>query len=163
MPGLAKECVLSLDSRVTVAVINGPNLNLLEKRETGVYGDQSLAAIERNLTAQATAFNIRLWAFQSNHEGHLIDHIQSLPQKNVSAMIINPGGLTHTSVCLRDALLGVSLPFVEVHISNVFQREVFRQRSYISDIAMGVVCGFGGLGYELALLAIVKYLGIFSA
>ncbi len=132
-------------------LLNGPNLNLLGTREPAVYGATSLADIESAATAQADAAGGTLSCFQSNHEGALIDRIHAAQAENVDFIVINPGGLTHTSVALRDALAGVAIPFVEVHISNVHQRESFRHHSYLSGIAQGVICGLGVDGYRFAI------------
>jgi 3-dehydroquinate dehydratase-2 len=132
-------------------LLNGPNLNLLGTREPAVYGATSLADIESAATAQAGAAGGTLSCFQSNHEGALIDRIHAARAEGVDYIVINPGGLTHTSVALRDALAGVAIPFVEVHISNVHQRESFRHHSYLSGVAEGVICGLGADGYRLAI------------
>jgi 3-dehydroquinate dehydratase-2 len=132
-------------------LLNGPNLNLLGTREPEVYGRTTLSDIEQELQALATAAGARLSCFQSNHEGALIDRIHAARTEGVEAIVINPGGLTHTSVALRDALAGVALPFIEVHISNVHRREPFRHHSYLSDIALGTIVGLGVAGYRLAL------------
>ncbi|WP_334188028.1 type II 3-dehydroquinate dehydratase [Noviherbaspirillum sp.] len=134
-----------------ILLINGPNLNLLGTREPEVYGSATLADIEQAASIQAKAGGAAFIAFQSNHEGALIDRIHSARQENVDAIVINPGGLTHTSVALRDALAGVAIPFIEVHISNVHQREAFRHHSYLSAIASGVICGLGVEGYRFAI------------
>ena len=141
-----------------ILLLNGPNLNLLGTREPEVYGRTSLADIEGAALAQAKAAGITLAAFQSNHEGALIDRIHAAREQGVEAIVINPGGLTHTSVALRDALAGVAIPFVEVHISNIHRREAFRHRSYLSDIAAGVICGLGTDGYRLAIDHAIKNL-----
>jgi 3-dehydroquinate dehydratase-2 len=132
-------------------LINGPNLNLLGTREPEVYGSTTLTDVEQAATAQAAAAGALLASFQSNHEGALIDRIHQARNEGVDAIIINPGGLTHTSVSLRDALAGVAIPFVEVHISNVHRREAFRHHSYLSGIAVGVICGLGVEGYRAAI------------
>ena len=132
-------------------LINGPNLNLLGSREPEVYGSATLTDIEQAAVAQAKAMGATLAHFQSNHEGELIDRIHAARGEGISAIVINPGGFTHTSVALRDALAGVAIPFVEVHISNIHKRESFRHHSYLSDIAAGVVCGFGVDGYRYAI------------
>ena len=137
-----------------ILVIQGPNLNLLGKREPGVYGTQTLADVEEGLQRLADGLGVELAFFQSNHEGALIDTVQAAPGE-MDGILINPGGLTHTSVALRDALVGVGLPFVEVHISNVHARESFRHHSYLSDVASGTVSGFGLVGYELGLRGLV--------
>ncbi|PXX44169.1 type II 3-dehydroquinate dehydratase [Undibacterium pigrum] len=132
-------------------LLNGPNLNLLGTREPATYGATTLAEIESAAQEQAKAAGAELSFFQSNHEGALIDRIHAARNEQVDAIIINPGGLTHTSVALRDALAGVAIPFIEVHISNVHQREAFRHHSYLSAIAKGVICGLGTEGYRLAI------------
>ena len=132
-------------------LLNGPNLNLLGTREPAVYGASTLADIEQAAVAQATAAGASLACFQSNHEGALIDRIHAAKAEGIEAIVINPGGLTHTSVALRDALAGVAIPFVEVHISNIYQREEFRHHSYLSAIAIGTICGLGTEGYRFAI------------
>jgi 3-dehydroquinate dehydratase-2 len=132
-------------------LLNGPNLNLLGIREPEVYGSTTLADIEAAAKAQAASAQAVLTSFQSNHEGALIDRIQAARVEKVDAIIINPGGLTHTSVALRDALAGVAIPFIEVHISNIHKREPFRHKSFLSDIAVGVICGLGTEGYGAAI------------
>ncbi|QYF91608.1 type II 3-dehydroquinate dehydratase [Massilia sp. PAMC28688] len=132
-------------------LLNGPNLNLLGTREPEIYGKETLADIEQAAVAQASAAGATLMCFQSNHEGFLIDRIHAARREGVDAIIINPGGLTHTSVALRDALAAVAIPFIEVHISNVHQRESFRHHSYLSSIALGVICGLGTEGYRFAI------------
>lgn len=137
-------------------VVNGVNLNLLGKREPEIYGHTTLADIESRLQLQAAKHQIELICIQSNHEGKLVDEIQHYgllaeKQAQVDAIIINPGAFTHTSVALRDALLATQKSFIEVHLSNVHSREPFRQHSYLSDIATGVICGLGHLGYQMAL------------
>ncbi|MEY4112000.1 MAG: type II 3-dehydroquinate dehydratase [Polynucleobacter sp.] len=135
----------------SVLVIQGPNLNLLGMREPEVYGTITLEDIHKKLADLAKQVDISLETYQSNHEGELIDRVQKAKKDGVSFIIINPGGFTHTSVALRDALAGVAIPFIEVHLSNIHQREEFRKHSYFSDLAMGVICGLGAHGYELAL------------
>lgn len=132
-------------------LLNGPNLNLLGTREPEVYGAATLADIESAATAQAGAAGATLVCYQSNHEGALIDRIHAAKTEGVDMIVINPGGLTHTSVALRDALAGVAIPFVEVHISNIYQREEFRHHSYLSALAVGTICGLGIDGYRLAI------------
>ena len=132
-------------------LLNGPNLNLLGTREPAVYGSATLADIERAATAQAAAAGATLSCFQSNHEGALIDRIHAAKAEAVEAIVINPGALTHTSIALRDALAGVAIPFVEVHISNIYQREAFRHHSFLSAIALGTICGLGTDGYRFAI------------
>jgi 3-dehydroquinate dehydratase-2 len=135
----------------SVLVIQGPNLNLLGMREPEVYGTITLENIHKKLADLAKQVDISLETYQSNHEGELIDRVQKAKKDGVSFIIINPGGFTHTSVALRDALAGVAIPFIEVHLSNIHQCEEFRKHSYFSDLAMGVICGLGAHGYELAL------------
>ncbi|WP_313705065.1 type II 3-dehydroquinate dehydratase [Massilia sp.] len=132
-------------------LLNGPNLNLLGTREPAVYGAATLADIESAATAQAAAAGGSLSCFQSNHEGALIDRIHAARDEGVDAIVINPGGLTHTSVALRDALAAVAIPFIEVHISNIYQREAFRHHSYLAAIARGTICGLGVDGYRFAI------------
>ncbi len=134
-------------------LINGVNLNLLGRREPALYGATSLPEIEQKLVAQAQAMGHRLSCFQSNHEGAIVDRIHQAYAEHCVGLIINPGAYTHTSIALRDALLGTALPFFEVHLSNIHARETFRHHSYLSDIARGVIVGLGPLGYELALQA----------
>jgi 3-dehydroquinate dehydratase-2 len=146
-----------MSSKFTVLVLNGPNLNMLGKREPTIYGNQALDAIMNELASRAKSDNIALKHFQSNAEHELIDAIhQSF--ENTDFIIINPGAFTHTSVAIRDAMLAVAIPFVEVHLSNVHAREAFRKHSYLSDIATGVICGFGPQGYHFALNAAVMHL-----
>lgn len=133
-----------------ILLINGPNLNLLGTREPGVYGSMTLDQIEQDLAAQAKTLGHQCSAFQSNSEAELVDRVQQAAGTH-EFIIINPGAFTHTSVALRDALLAVAIPFIEVHISNVHAREEFRQHSYFSDIAVGTIIGLGTKGYELAL------------
>jgi 3-dehydroquinate dehydratase-2 len=135
----------------TLLLLNGPNLNLLGTRQPEVYGMTTLADIERRAVRQAGDAGATLVAFQSNHEGALIDRIHQARTEGVDAIVINAGGLTHTSVSLRDALSGVAIPFIEVHISNIHQRETFRHNSYLSGIAIGVIAGLGVEGYRLAI------------
>lgn len=132
-------------------LVNGPNLNLLGTREPEVYGSTTLSDVERAAEAQAAAAGAALASFQSNHEGALIDRIHAARAEGIDAIIINPGGLTHTSVALRDALAGVAIPFVEIHISNIHKREAFRHHSFLSGIAVGVICGLGVDGYGAAI------------
>ena len=141
-----------------VLILNGPNLNLLGTREPHIYGAETLADVEQQLAAQANALGVGVDFLQSNSEGVLIDKIHAAKDNGVDFVIINPGGLTHTSVALRDAFLGVGLPFVEVHISNVHKREPFRRHSYLSDIAQGVIAGLGTAGYGYALQFAAKFL-----
>lgn len=136
-----------------ILVLHGPNLNLLGMREPAIYGHTTLADIHAAMEARARANSIRLESFQSNHEGELIDRVQSAREQNVAFIIINPAGYTHTSVALRDALAAVAIPFIEVHLSNIHSREPFRRHSYFSDMATGVIAGLGAQGYTLALEA----------
>jgi 3-dehydroquinate dehydratase-2 len=137
--------------RRKVLVLHGPNLNLLGTREPGIYGRETLAEINRRLIAKGRAAQASVRCFQSNHEGELVDEIQRAGRAGVGFIVVNPAGFTHTSVALRDALLAVAIPFVEVHLSNIHAREAWRRRSYFSDIAAGVVVGLGSAGYDLAL------------
>lgn len=139
-----------------ILLLNGPNLNLLGTREPQVYGTATLADLEQAARAQAHAAGAALDCFQSNHEGALIDRIHTARTESVDAIVINPGGLTHTSVALRDALSAVAIPFIEVHISNIHQREPFRHHSYLSSIARGVVCGLGIGGYHAAIAHVLS-------
>jgi 3-dehydroquinate dehydratase-2 len=132
-------------------LLNGPNLNLLGTREPEIYGSATLADIEQAAKAQASAAGARLACLQSNHEGVLIDRIHAAREEGIDAIIINPGGLTHTSVALRDALAGVAIAFIEVHMSNIYAREAFRHHSFLSAIAQGTICGLGVAGYRLAI------------
>ena len=144
--------------RSTVLVIHGPNLNLLGKREPEVYGHLTLADINQDLLAKAQAQQIYLEHFQSNWEGAVVDRIHQAQLDGVQFIIINPAALTHTSVAIRDALLGVAIPFIEVHLSNVHSREAFRHHSYLSDKAVGVICGLGAKGYTYALSYAIEHL-----
>jgi len=139
-------------------VLNGPNLNLLGVREPGHYGSDTLEAINQRLTEQAAASGHRLECFQSNAEHELIERIHRARNEEIAWIIINPAAFTHTSVAVRDALAGVAIPFIEVHLSNVHAREQFRRHSYFSDIASGVISGLGAQGYELALAAVIRRL-----
>lgn len=141
-----------------ILVLNGPNLNLLGLREPGIYGVVTLQQIELDLRQLAQLNNAELEFVQSNHEGVLLERIHDCFNDPVDFIIINPAAFTHTSVALRDALLAVKIPFVEVHLSNVHAREAFRHHSYFSDIAVGVICGLGAEGYSFALSFAFKYL-----
>ncbi len=141
-----------------ILVIHGPNLNLLGSREPEVYGRDTLLDIDNRLTKQAEAGGVTLHTYQSNAEGALIDRIHAAKTDGVRFIVINPGAFTHTSIALRDALLAVDIPFIEVHLSNVHAREPFRKHSYLSDKAVGVVCGLGAKGYEFAVEAAISRL-----
>lgn len=134
-----------------ILVLNGPNLNLLGLREPSVYGHTTLAQIDARLQVLATELGVSLSTFQSNHEGALVDRIQAARAEGTDFIVINAGAYTHTSVAIRDALAGVKISFVEVHLSNVYKREEFRHHSYLSDLAVGVIAGLGPAGYEAAL------------
>lgn len=136
---------------MSVLVINGPNLNLLGVREPGIYGATTLADIEAAAVAQGEAAGVEVVCFQSNHEGAIVDRIHAARTDGTEYVIINAGAYTHTSVAIRDAFGAAELPFCEVHISNVYKREAFRHHSYLSDVAVAVMAGFGALGYTLAL------------
>jgi len=139
-----------------ILVLHGPNLNLLGSREPQIYGRETLAEINRRLIARGKAAGASVVCFQSNHEGALIDRVQLSKKQHFSAIVINPAGFTHTSIALRDALVGVAIPFIEVHLSNIHAREPFRRHSYFSDQAAGTICGLGSCGYELALQYILQ-------
>ena len=141
---------------MNILVMNGPNLNLLGTREPEVYGKETLDDIEKNLQSIAQQNNTDIGFFQSNSENDLIDELHKAKKRGVSYIIINPGAFTHTSIALRDAFLGVSIPFIEVHISNIYGREEFRKKSFLSDISNGLITGLGTKGYEFALLSIIK-------
>ena len=136
---------------MSILVLHGPNLNLLGTREPEVYGRTTLPQIDADLAQMAAHAGAALHCLQSNHEGVLIDRIHEARLDGTEFIVINPGGLTHTSVALRDALASVALPFIEVHLSNIHRREPFRHHSYLSDLAVGVICGLGADGYRLAL------------
>lgn len=143
-----------------ILVLNGPNLNLLGRREPGHYGTRTLADIVQELEQLADEFEVRLYHFQSNSEAELINRVHQAVEDEISFIIINPAAFTHTSVALRDALAGVTIPFIEVHLSNVHKREAFRHHSYFSDIAVGTIVGLGPIGYALALQAALDHLDI---
>lgn len=136
-----------------ILVLHGPNLNLLGRREPQIYGHTTLADIHTAMEARGRAAGVQIESFQSNSEGELIDRVQAAAAEGIEFIIVNPAGYTHTSVALRDAFAAVAIPFIEVHLSNIHAREAFRQHSYFSDIAVGVICGLGSHGYELALEA----------
>ena len=137
-------------------MLHGPNLNLLGTREPDIYGAETLAAIDRRLQKQGAEAGATVECFQSNHEGELIDRVQAAKKAGVAAIIVNPGGFTHTSVALRDAFAAIALPFIEVHLSNIHAREAFRRHSYFSELAAGVICGLGSRGYDLALQHLLR-------
>ena len=141
-----------------ILILNGPNLNLLGTREPEHYGAVTLDQILERLRQQVTSQDVQLADFQSNAEHELVEKVQDAPSKGIDFIIINPAAFTHTSVGLRDALQAVGVPFIEIHLSNIFAREEFRKESFFSDIAVGVISGLGPVGYELALTAAVKYL-----
>ncbi|MBT5216534.1 MAG: type II 3-dehydroquinate dehydratase [Gammaproteobacteria bacterium] len=140
-----------------ILLLNGPNLNLLGQREPEIYGHKNLNEIENDLKNIASNYDSTLEAFQSNSESDLVNNIQD-KSENTDFIIINPGGFTHTSVAIRDAILAVAIPFIEIHISNIYSREAFRKESYFSDIAVGTISGLGFKGYELAVLAAIDFL-----
>jgi 3-dehydroquinate dehydratase-2 len=140
-----------------ILVLHGPNLNLLGTREPEHYGADTLLELSQRLTSQAIVAGYQLESFQSNAEHQLIDKIHAARSDDTSFIIINPAAFTHTSIALRDALSAIEVPFIEVHLSNVHARETFRHHSYFSDIAIGVICGLGSQGYELALQAAIKH------
>jgi len=142
-----------------ILVLNGPNLNLLGIREPGHYGQDTLAHIEQRLRAQAESAAHELDFYQSNAEHELIDKIHQAGQNGTEFILINPAAFTHTSVAIRDALLGIGVPFIEIHLSNIYSREPFRHHSYLSDKAIGVISGLGAEGYELALRAAISRVG----
>jgi 3-dehydroquinate dehydratase-2 len=139
-------------------LLNGPNLNLLGSREPEIYGTDTLADIEERLRKTAGESGHELTAMQSNAEHELIERVHAAPREGIAFLIINPGAFSHTSIALRDAVLGVRLPFIEVHLSNIYARESFRRHSYFSDIAVGSIVGLGPLGYDLALRAAIRKL-----
>jgi 3-dehydroquinate dehydratase II len=141
-----------------VLLLNGPNLNLLGSREPGVYGTDTLLSIEQRLGALAREAGHELTSYQSNAEHELIERVHAASEAGMAFLIFNPGAFTHTSLALRDALLAVRLPFIEVHLSNTYARESFRSHSYFSDIAQGCIVGLGAIGYELALRAAIRKL-----
>jgi len=141
-----------------VLVLHGPNLNLLGTREPHVYGHQTLEALDTRLRLLGDELGVQVCTYQSNHEGELVARIQRARQDGTGFIVINAAAYTHTSVAIRDALSGVALPFVEVHLSNLYKREPFRQHSYLSDLAVGLVCGLGVQGYEAALRYAVAHL-----
>lgn len=143
---------------MNILVVNGPNLNLLGSRETQVYGRQTLEEVASDVDALAQQKNVSVRWVQSNHEGELIEYIHQASSTKCAGIIINPAGYGHTSVALRDALLAVSLPSVEIHLTNIAKREDFRHRTLTADVTIGQVSGFGAYGYQLALLALIQHL-----
>ncbi len=141
---------------MNILVLNGPNLNLLGSREPDVYGTETLKDIEGRLTTIAEQYDSNISFFQSNSENELINELHDAKKRDINSIIINPGAFTHTSIALRDAFLGVGIPFIEVHISNIYSREEFRKKSFLSDISQGLITGLGVSGYEFALLSIIK-------
>ena len=146
----------------SILLINGPNLNLLGTREPQIYGSDTLADVESTAKRQTDDLGITLHTFQSNHEGAIVDRVQEAHGK-CEWVIINPGGLTHTSVAVRDALLGVQMPFIEVHVSNIHAREPWRNHSYLSDKAVAVICGLGVFGYTAAIDFVAQKMGVEKA
>ena len=144
-------------SKYSILVVNGPNLNLLGTRVPQIYGYETLSDLEKHLKDVAEELDVSLECYQSNHEGDIVDKIQG-SRKNVDFILLNAGAYTHTSVAIRDALAGIDIPFYEIHISNVHKREEFRHHSYLSDVAVGVIVGFGLDGYEFALRGAVRLL-----
>lgn len=142
-----------------VLVINGPNLNTLGSREPEIYGSTTLSEIEAGLVARGAAAGLEVDCFQSNHEGEIIDRLHAARADGTRFVIINPGAFTHTSVAIRDAFAAIGVPFCEVHISNVHAREEFRRHSYLSDLAVGVLTGFGAFGYTMAMEYVTEALG----
>tara|TARA_Y100001968_G_C19040948_1_gene564456 strand:- start:93 stop:533 length:441 start_codon:yes stop_codon:yes gene_type:complete len=140
-----------------ILLINGPNLNLLGQRETAIYGSGTLDSIEKDLKERAENQNVHLECFQSNSEGEIVDCIHNSINK-IDGILINAGAYTHTSIAIRDALLSVQIPYVELHLSNTYAREEFRHQSFISDKAIGLVIGFGGMSYQLAMKGLLSYL-----
>lgn len=146
-----------------IVVLHGPNLNLLGEREPGIYGSDTLAAIDARLQHRAAQAGVALRCLQSNSEAQLIDAVHAARERGADFVIINPAAYTHTSIALRDALAATQLPFIEIHLSNVYAREAFRQRSYFSDLAVGVICGLGAQGYDFALQFALQRRGASSA
>tara|TARA_B100001057_G_scaffold42406_1_gene37937 strand:- start:32 stop:463 length:432 start_codon:yes stop_codon:yes gene_type:complete len=139
-----------------ILLINGPNLNLLGNRENSIYGNDTLEDIEKKLSGICKENGVSFNAFQSNAEHEIVEKVHKANEENVSKILMNPGAFTHTSISIRDALIGVGIPFYEIHISNIFAREEFRHKSYFSDIAEGVICGMGAKGYEFALEKVIN-------
>ena len=146
-----------MSAKFKILMLNGPNLNMLGKREPKLYGHESLDDIVEQVKEQAQQFDVALEHFQANSESELIEQVHQAFER-IDFIIINPAAFTHTSVALRDAMLSVNIPFIEIHLSNIHQREAFRHKSYFSDIAQGVICGLGSQGYQFALQAAVAQL-----
>ena len=149
----SKKAKATASNRPRILVLQGPNLNLLGSREPGIYGHATLADIHARMELRAKAAGVLLETYQSNHEGELVDRVQSARDEGINFLIINPGAYSHTSIAIPDALKAVGIPFIEVHISNIHAREAFRHHSHFSALAVGVICGLGTQGYELALEA----------
>ena len=151
MSKIGRKRGLQSRTRTRILVLHGPNLNMLGTREPSIYGSETLESINKRLSASAKSEGFAIEAFQSNQEGALIERVQAAKIQGISWIIVNPGGLTHTSVALRDAFASVEIPFIEVHLSNIYSREPFRRHSYFSDLAVGTICGMGSRGYDFAL------------
>lgn len=143
---------------IRVLVLHGPNLNLLGTREPGHYGHLTLASINESLIELGDALGVEITSYQSNHEGELVDRIHQAARDHIDGIVINPAAYTHTSIALRDAMLAISIPFIEVHLSNIHRREEFRHRSMLADAATGIVAGFGATSYQLALRGLLDHL-----
>lgn len=152
------EILMNHRPRANILIINGPNMSLLGKRESSLYGDKTLSQIIGELMSMANGMGVNLSHKQSNSEGKIVDAIHEAQKSEVDYIIINPAAYSHTSIAIRDALLAVEIPFIEVHMSNIHAREAFRHKSYLSDIAMGVILGFGANSYHLAFSALVNHL-----
>ncbi len=157
-PTDSKKAKATSAGQARILVLHGPNLNLLGTREPGIYGKTTLASIHTRMAAKAKAAGAMLETYQSNHEGELVDRVQSARDEGISYIIINPGAYSHTSIAIPDALKAVAIPFIEVHISNIHAREEFRHHSHFSASAQGVICGLGVQGYDLALDAALQNL-----
>jgi len=141
-----------------ILVLHGPNLNMLGTREPGHYGNQSLTNITEKMVALGDSLGLEITSFQSNHEGELVDRIQQAASEHMDGIVINPAAYTHTSIAIRDAMLAIDIPFIEVHLSNIHNREEFRHRSMLADAAAGIVAGFGAASYLLALRGLAEFL-----
>ena len=151
MPKLRRAAKAAPRKPSRILVVHGPNLNLLGSREPDIYGSETFGSVNKRLRTMAERYGAAMDVFQSNHEGALIERVHSAKKQGVAWIIVNPGGLTHTSVALRDAFAAVGIPFIEVHLSNIYSREPFRRHSYFSDLAVGTICGLGTRGYDFAL------------